>query len=54
LIGFLFGLYNWHIVSCVEIKNEEEENSDLKKIDDITLNNLLKYCSQISEVIIKL
>lgn len=49
-IGFLFGIYNWYGVSSIEIKNEDEDNSELKKIDEITLNNLLKFCNQISEV----
>lgn len=50
-IGFLFGLYNWYSVSSIEVKNQEDEKGELKQIDDQTLNNLIKFCNQISEVI---
>ncbi len=49
-IGFLFGMYNWYTVHSIDIKNQEDEKGELKQIDTVTLEKLLKYCNQISEV----
>lgn len=50
-IGFLFGSYNWYTVSSIDVKNHEDEKGQLKQIDTKTLENLLKFCNQISDVI---
>ena len=49
-IGFLFGIYNWYCVCSIEIKNEDSDKTEFKQIDQITLNKLIEFSKQISEV----
>ena len=50
LIGFLFGLFNWYSVASIELKNDEQNSSETKQINQQTLEKLIDYNQKISHV----
>lgn len=53
IIGFMFGLWNWSIVSSIELKNNpDEKDGEVQEIPQKKLDDLIDSCRKISEVII--